>query len=209
MNCPSCGAAMEPVGGRAYFRCNYCGTFEFPETDETGVTDLGEASQFACPVCTQSLNKASVHGHTVFFCGTCRGFLTTNANFTAMLACRREEAKESSRVIRPFGKDELRRRIKCPGCQKKMDTHPYGGGGNVVVDTCYRCHWIWFDAGEFDAIANHRTQSTTMSPSHTMLVPQYSGPPREPESGWRWGDGGNDSNSEGGTSLWTLLSRFF
>jgi hypothetical protein len=33
-----------------------------------------------------------------------------------------------------------------------MDTHPYYGPGNVVVDNCARCAVIWLDCGELAAI---------------------------------------------------------
>jgi Zn-finger nucleic acid-binding protein len=36
-----------------------------------------------------------------------------------------------------------------------MDTHPYYGGGRVVVDTCHRCTLIWLDAGELTVIERH------------------------------------------------------
>jgi Zn-finger nucleic acid-binding protein len=33
-----------------------------------------------------------------------------------------------------------------------MDTHLYGGGGNVVIDDCERCGLNWLDHGELDRI---------------------------------------------------------
>jgi Zn-finger nucleic acid-binding protein len=36
-----------------------------------------------------------------------------------------------------------------------MDTHPYFGGGNAVVDTCERCGLIWLDAGELPIIERY------------------------------------------------------
>jgi len=35
-----------------------------------------------------------------------------------------------------------------------MDTHPYYGPGNCVVDTCIRCGVIWLDYGEITVITN-------------------------------------------------------
>ena len=29
-----------------------------------------------------------------------------------------------------------------------MDTHYYGGPGNVIIDACDRCDLNWLDAGE-------------------------------------------------------------
>ena len=33
-----------------------------------------------------------------------------------------------------------------------MDTHPYYGPGNIVIDNCPACHIIWLDAAELKAI---------------------------------------------------------
>jgi len=45
--------------------------------------------------------------------------------------------------------------LTCPNCQQRMDTHPYFGGGNVVVDTCEGCGLIWLDAGELAIIERY------------------------------------------------------
>lgn len=167
MNCRNCGAAMRPVGGAAYFRCPHCGTFEFPAATDDGFATLGEASEFGCPVCRQPLGKAAVEGRPVFYCGVCRGFLTTNPEFTAILLHRRARTADQSSVPRSIDPAELRRRVGCPKCKKAMDTHPYGGGGNVVIDTCDRCQLIWLDAGEMETLARHRPKDGTAG----LLVP--------------------------------------
>jgi Zn-finger nucleic acid-binding protein len=33
-----------------------------------------------------------------------------------------------------------------------MDTHPYGGPGNVIIDDCERCEVNWLDYGELQRI---------------------------------------------------------
>lgn len=210
MNCRNCAAAMEPVGGRAYFRCGHCGTFEFPQTNDDGVAATATVSDFGCPVCTQPLTEAAIEGHTIYFCGSCRGFLTPNANFTAILAHRREHFADTPSVPRSFTKEELRRRIGCPQCKKKMDTHPYGGGGNVVVDTCYRCQLIWLDAGEMEVLARHRPKEGVLE-GPGILRPQYDGPPREPESPIRWGGDDYITNQHeyNSNGFWDVLKRLF
>jgi Zn-finger nucleic acid-binding protein len=35
-----------------------------------------------------------------------------------------------------------------------MDTHPYGGPGNIVVDNCEKCQIIWLDYGELKKVIN-------------------------------------------------------
>jgi Zn-finger nucleic acid-binding protein len=207
MNCRNCGAAMQPVGGAAYFRCVHCGTFEFPATTDDGVATLTEVTRFPCPVCTDPLTKAAIEGQTICFCGTCRGFLTTNAEFSEVLMRRRAACGDQPSVPRSIDPVELRRRVSCPKCRKPMDTHPYGGGGNVVIDTCHRCHLIWLDAGEMETLARHRPKAGTLGAGGGVLTPLYDGPPREPQSNLRWGwddDQRHDEFSDG-VSLWDFF----
>lgn len=176
---------MQPVGGAAYFRCLHCGTFDFPAATDEGVATVGEVSEFGCPVCRQALGTAAIEGYPIFYCGVCRGFLTTNPAFSAILLHRRAKQGDQPSVPRSLDPSELRRRIGCPRCQKGMDTHPYGGGGNVVIDTCHRCHLVWLDAGEMETLARHRPKEGTAG----LLLPltaQKSEDP--PQTGWRWGD---------------------
>jgi hypothetical protein len=47
---------------------------------------------------------------------------------------------------------ELDRHIRCPQCHEEMDTHPYAGPGNVIIDNCERCEANWLDYGELRRI---------------------------------------------------------
>ncbi len=53
---------------------------------------------------------------------------------------------------RPLNLEELSREIACPYCSEPMETHPYLGPGNVIVDNCGKCKVIWFDYGELNRI---------------------------------------------------------
>jgi len=201
---------MQPVGGRAYFRCQHCHTFEFPQTAEDGVVELNETSNFDCPVCERSLTSAAMEGHTVNFCGHCRGLLTTNALFSQIVNNRRSKNVHSAPSPEPLTKTAFQRRLKCPQCERKMDTHPYGGGGAVVVDTCPRCHFIWLDAGEIDDIARHRAHAKPEA-IHPVLY-SSAGSCREPEAGgWRWGSADDNCWNDGsyGISLWDVIRKLF
>jgi Zn-finger nucleic acid-binding protein len=35
-----------------------------------------------------------------------------------------------------------------------MNTSPYSGPGNIVVDTCVHCGLMWLDCGELTVMAN-------------------------------------------------------
>jgi Zn-finger nucleic acid-binding protein len=52
----------------------------------------------------------------------------------------------------PVRMAEVERQIYCPSCRRKMDTHPYGGPGNVVIDNCPRCKVNWLDHDELHRI---------------------------------------------------------
>jgi Zn-finger nucleic acid-binding protein len=170
MNCRNCGAAMEPVRGQSCFHCKFCGTFEFPQGNQDGVTVIGEVTKYSCPVCAKALTMASIEGHTVNYCENCHGFLTTNLDFAAILGQRREEVRASSSMPQPFGKDELKRRLSCPNCTKTMETYPYGGGGHVMVDSCELCNLIWLDADEMNVLARYRPKEDAWEQPDDILT---------------------------------------
>src|SRR5258708_12994574 len=45
----------------------------------------------------------------------------------------------------PAAERDLDRRIDCPQCGERMDTHRYGGPGNVILYSCTRCQGNWLD----------------------------------------------------------------
>jgi len=155
MNCTNCGAPLRLIDGRDYFCCDFCSTFHFPEATEAsadGVTLLGEASDADCPICDVPLCAGSIDGNRVLFCETCRGVLVDGESFTHIVRKRRAERSGPADKPKPLNPEELQRKIDCPVCHKRMDVHPYYGPGNVVIDSCIRCHLIWLDHGEIAAI---------------------------------------------------------
>jgi len=192
MNCRNCGAAMQPVGNRSYFRCDHCSTFDFPATNGDGVADVGAVTELPCPVCQVNLSVGAIEGHTVRYCTACQGFLATNADFGEIVPKKRNQFSDQPTIPRSFDPKELQRRLKCPQCRKMMDTHPYGGGGNAVVDTCDRCKLIWLDAEELEVIARYR--SADRLPRNEGLLVSTASQSKEPQTGWRWG--GDDTFDE-------------
>lgn len=168
MNCGNCGGGLEPVGGRNYFRCPYCETFHFPEETGDGVAVVGGSARHACPVCAEALTRAAISGYAVDYCGTCRGFLADNATFGRVVQVSREKHANPHHVPHPIAPKELKRRVGCPKCRKTMDTHPYHGGGNAVIDTCFRCHLVWLDAGELAAIGKYAGGNRERVPAETV-----------------------------------------
>ncbi len=152
MNCPACGAAMRLIESRRHFRCEHCGTYHFPEETGDGVAVLGEPGGGDCPLCRKHLVLALLEGERAYYCDQCRGYLTGVAAFGRIVTSRRATHGPNERRAEPFDSSELRRAVNCPNCDRRMETHPYGGGGNAVVDSCGRCGLIWLDAGELAII---------------------------------------------------------
>src|SRR5262245_56073956 len=130
---------MELFEARGYFFCRYCGTFHFPETaGSDGVRVVGRVDPpVQCPVCRVAMAQALLDdAHPVHYCETCRGVLVARTTFGRVVNTRRAWASTPPTEPRPLDSQELERRIRCPSCNVPMDTHPYYGPGNVVIDTC-------------------------------------------------------------------------
>ncbi len=155
MNCPGCGAAMRLVSNRRHFYCDHCASFHFPEETGEGISPLGEPADWDCPVCHSRLQNALIEGEPVAYCDRCRGFLTLTPIFGSIVGKRRQHHGSHEQITEPFDPDELKRALHCPRCRQRMETHPYFGGGNAVVDTCERCGLIWLDAGELAIIERY------------------------------------------------------
>lgn len=157
MNCPNCGAPMQPVDNRDYLVCEHCTTFHFPHPnlDSVRVLDKCEEAGLACPVCQTPLVLGSVEGLRVLFCENCRGFLTSNDHFAQIVQNRRAKYQGPASKPTPLAEKELHRQLLCPGCRQAMDVYPYCGPGNVVIDTCSQCTLVWLDHGELAKIERY------------------------------------------------------
>jgi Zn-finger nucleic acid-binding protein len=152
MNCPNCGAGMRLKDDADYLVCEYCATPHFPDPNSDGVRVLGVPAGIFCPLCAVSLTHASVVRERIFYCERCRGMLISMGAFPDIvqeMRSRREVTGDAAHA--PDWKD-LERRIRCPKCSKAMDTHPYCGPGNIIIDTCERCAHNWLDYGELDRV---------------------------------------------------------
>jgi Zn-finger nucleic acid-binding protein len=143
---------MKLVEDRNYFVCEHCTTFHFAKPDQDGVQVLEDHSRLTCPRCRMPLTAAVVEGQKSLHCESCRGLLVTNSTFGHIVGVRRSRFDGSKLPPVPFDPAELDRAVACPACQRRMDTHPYGGPGPVVVDTCPECTLIWLDHGELAKI---------------------------------------------------------
>jgi Zn-finger nucleic acid-binding protein len=160
MNCPSCGAPMQLKADGVSFKCDYCQSVYVPEKADDGVRVLDEADGSICPICTLPLKNATLNQMRIIYCTKCHGMLIPMQVFEALI-----DAVRGSRdggAIQPAADSrDLSRKIACPRCNHRMDTHFYAGPGNVVIDTCDDCLLNWLDYGELQRIAyapdNHGT----------------------------------------------------
>ena len=164
MNCPNCGAPMRLRDGDEYLRCDYCKTLHVPEKSKDGVGLLGESSDLECPICAVALEHAVIDHHRVLYCTRCCGILISMPAFVELMDDLRAQQGGAFENPRSPNPQELRRRIQCPRCKQRMDTHYYGGPGNVIIDDCPRCELNWLDNGELMHIArapDHSLENTS------------------------------------------------
>jgi Zn-finger nucleic acid-binding protein len=152
MMCPGCGAPMKLDAGKDFLACEYCGTRHFPEANPDGVRVLDEPSDEQCPRCRVPLVQASLSGERVLYCQRCHGLLIDMGVFQAVVEDMRSHHSSSEYAGVQPDWDALNRHTKCPKCGQDMDTHPYGGPGNVIIDTCEHCSLNWLDYGELQHI---------------------------------------------------------
>lgn len=143
---------MQLVRDSTYFFCEYCSTFHFPTESHDGVRVLGESSDHHCPVCKVPLVLASVADAEALHCPRCQGILMMQMVFPHIVKYLRARVSGPTQPPRPLNPEDGKRRTKCPGCNQVMDTHPYYGPGNVMIDLCTRCQLIWLDRGELGKI---------------------------------------------------------
>jgi Zn-finger nucleic acid-binding protein len=167
MNCPSCGAPLNIEGEQGALTCDYCKSIYYPEKNDDGVRVLGEDAEEACPICAIPLMYAILGRERIRYCTRCRGMLIPMDTFLALAQELKAEAPGPGVPHAPDPR-ELNRHINCPQCHQRMDTHYYGGPGNVVIDDCSKCFLNWMDHGEMIRIAHapDRSYSEELDPEH-------------------------------------------
>ncbi len=162
MNCRNCGGALRLNSGSEALACDFCHTLVYPEPNEEGVRVFEAGTGESCPVCRQELKHASYLGKRLGYCPKCLGMLLDLDSFGALVQIVRARRDRIPEPPRPLDPAELERVIDCPRCQQRMDTHPYAGPGNIVIDNCPDCRLNWLDHNELRRV--------TMAPD-TQLNP--------------------------------------
>jgi Zn-finger nucleic acid-binding protein len=136
--------------------CRHCGTFHFPDTiDSQGIRVLGPSeTPLPCPVCGPPLVLALLDQQQVEYCTTCRGMLVPREGFAEIVHRRRSWPEGPPVIPIPPDPREFRRQLTCPRCRDPLTVDRYYGPGNIVMDRCIACDWVWLDYGELKQIAD-------------------------------------------------------
>lgn len=146
MNCPACGAPLRLGSGNANLRCEYCKTVVPIAPDDTGIQFLEEVRDLLCPACAVPLWSAALARVEIHACKRCQGLLVAMSALELLLESVRAAHPEREAPL-PANPEDLARKIDCPRCHHRMDTHFYYGGGNAVLSGCERCELNWLDSG--------------------------------------------------------------
>ena len=131
-----------------------------PIANEDGVL-VGAETDKTCPICQAMLSDATIENRSLRYCSKCRGMLVLLFNFLPLVEYMRTVWRSSGVNIQPRDNADADRHLTCPLCLRAMTGHPYGGPGNVNIDTCEPCAVIWLDRNELRRIV--------LAPDHSSL----------------------------------------
>ncbi len=123
--------------------------FHSPEDD---VVFLDRLVGLPCPKCQGELVIASASGLKIAGCQQCHGLLLQKNVMAGLIRNRRATWPGEDANPRPVDPDELRESCYCVACEQEMETHIYGGPGNVIIDSCAQCGLAWLDVTELRRI---------------------------------------------------------
>jgi Zn-finger nucleic acid-binding protein len=168
-NCPACGAPITPMPDIEGFKCDFCHSVFYPDSEDEAIAVVGEqadpAHSLACPICSLPLVRADIAHISVLYCKQCHGLLFPMNLLPPLNEALRIDLEKPPAVQQPPDPGDLKRAIQCPKCNRRMDTHFYAGPGNVIVDTCPNCWLIWLDRGELIRIAHAPDEGDTDEPN--------------------------------------------
>ena len=123
--------------------------------------EVGAETASLCPTCQAMLSDGSIQNKSVLYCTKCRGLLVSIDKFLPLVEFLRVLRRPTGSDIQPRDNSDADRGFACPMCSKTMTGHPYGGPGNVNIDTCEPCSVIWLDLNELHRIV--------MAPDYSSL----------------------------------------
>jgi len=137
---------------RGCYVCPYCESEFVPQANIDGVRIMSP-SDSDCPLCKTKLAQARLLEYGLLYCETCKGMLLPMGDLEPISEDLRASRGMPAYTGLPPDPHALDRQIACPMCHQTMDTHPYCGPGNVILDSCEPCEVLWLDRGELRRIA--------------------------------------------------------
>ena len=190
ISCQKCGGVSNVVDGQEYHRCQYCSSLiQLKEVSVDRILPTGLALDCFCPTCSQSMQTGLVENRRVLYCAACFGVLVRHQDFGSIV-----QERQARRVgiepaePRPIDPAAYQRKLDCPSCRHPMEVHPYYGPGNIVVDSCAECGYIWLDHGEITRVE----QASALRPTNPVT---WSGDVRT-TADRLYGDASADSQEE-------------
>lgn len=121
--------------------------------DEGGAA-TGQPCGVECPNCRTELVGGQIVDCQFAGCTHCGGMLFRQPVFASLLRHLRAASHPDALMPKPMNTAELSVHRACPVCGKQLDTHPYAGPGNAVIDNCFDCNLIWLDHGELSKLVH-------------------------------------------------------
>jgi Zn-finger nucleic acid-binding protein len=93
-----------------------------------------------------------MESQSLLYCAQCHGMLISMEKFLPLVERLRAVRDRPAAFAAAPDRQADAKNLRCPLCDHPMDDHPYGGPGNVTIDSCEECSVIWFDRGELRRI---------------------------------------------------------
>jgi Zn-finger nucleic acid-binding protein len=154
IGCDRCGGTTRTGEGQSQYICQYCSSMiQLSDISMDRVLPAGHPTDCQCPSCDGMLQTGLMEGHRVLYCSDCFGLLLAHADFGRIVEQRQARRAGFEPVEpRPIDDAAFHRQLHCPGCGDPMESHPYYGPGNIVIDTCTPCGYLWLDHGELTRV---------------------------------------------------------
>jgi Zn-finger nucleic acid-binding protein len=114
--------------------------------------EVGAETTKACPSCQALLSDGTIQNRSVLYCTKCQGLLIGMDKFLPLVEFLRALRRPTGSTLEPRDSSDADRKFACPQCAKIMAAYPYGGPGNVNIDSCEACSVIWLDRNELQRI---------------------------------------------------------
>src|ERR1700736_1690856 len=113
---------------------------------------VGSETTNTCPSCQTMLSDGNIQNRSVLYCTKFRGMLVSIDKFLPLVEYLRAIWRSAGSNIEPRDDSDADRQLTCPLCYGTMSGHPYGGPGNVNIDSCEKCGVLWLDRHELRRI---------------------------------------------------------